>query len=182
MKCTNKIVFELIIGSWGSYNADNERAGGSKWLDLDDFDSWEEIEEELKKEGFKLDGIDKDLFVQDYDSDLDIHDCDHLNPKKMFNVIKKSGILDYKDAYKKALAYVEAYGFESFCEKVEKDGEYWADDYDLFDGDVYDYGYELAHSQKIPECLEGFINYERYGQDDILSGNATETSYGILRG
>ena len=39
----------IVIGSWGSYNACNSRALGSKWLDLADYDEWEEIEEELKK-------------------------------------------------------------------------------------------------------------------------------------
>ena len=41
---------EIVIGSWGSYNACNERALGSSWLDFADYDSWEEIEEELKKQ------------------------------------------------------------------------------------------------------------------------------------
>lgn len=27
----------IVIGSWGSYNECNERALGSKWLDLEDF-------------------------------------------------------------------------------------------------------------------------------------------------
>ena len=44
----------IVIGSWGSYNECNERALGSKWLDLSDYDSWDEIVEELKKEGFEL--------------------------------------------------------------------------------------------------------------------------------
>ena len=39
----------IVIGSWGSYNACNKRALGSKWLNLSDFDSWDEIEEELKE-------------------------------------------------------------------------------------------------------------------------------------
>ena len=28
----------IVIGSWGSYNECNERALGSKWLDLSDYD------------------------------------------------------------------------------------------------------------------------------------------------
>ena len=35
----------IVIGSGGSYNECNERALGSKWLDLEDFESFEEIEE-----------------------------------------------------------------------------------------------------------------------------------------
>ena len=49
----------IVIGSWGSYNDCNERSLGSKWLDLSDYEEWSEIEEELKKEGFQLDGIDE---------------------------------------------------------------------------------------------------------------------------
>ena len=56
---------KIVIGSWGSYNACNERSLGSKWLTLSDYDDWEEIEKELKKEGFILNGIDEELFIQD---------------------------------------------------------------------------------------------------------------------
>ena len=55
----------MVIGSWGSYNECNERALGSKWLDLSDYSDWDEIVEELENEGFELDGIDEELFVQD---------------------------------------------------------------------------------------------------------------------
>ena len=58
----------IVIGSWGSYNECNERALGSKWIDLADYESWEEIEEELKKQGFKLNGIDEELFIQDVEN------------------------------------------------------------------------------------------------------------------
>lgn len=55
----------IVIGSWGSYNECNERALGSKWLDLSDYSDWDEIIEELEEEGFELDGIDEELFIQD---------------------------------------------------------------------------------------------------------------------
>ena len=56
---------KVVIGSWGSYNECNERSLGSKWLTLNDFESYEEIEEELKKEGFELAGIDEELFISE---------------------------------------------------------------------------------------------------------------------
>ena len=31
----------IVIGSWGSYNECNERALGSKWLDLSDYEEWD---------------------------------------------------------------------------------------------------------------------------------------------
>ena len=45
---TNEI--SIVIGSWGSYNECNERALGSKWLNLSDYSDWEEIEQELIKQ------------------------------------------------------------------------------------------------------------------------------------
>lgn len=44
----------IVIGSWGSYNSCNERALGSEWLNLADFESWEEIEEALNKQGWAI--------------------------------------------------------------------------------------------------------------------------------
>ena len=55
----------IVIGSWGSYNACNEKALGSKWLDLSEFSDWDQIVEELEKEGFELKGMDEELFIQD---------------------------------------------------------------------------------------------------------------------
>lgn len=54
---------KIVIGSWGSYNECNERALGSKWLNLSDYTKWEEITEELKKEGFKFTGYIRYAFM-----------------------------------------------------------------------------------------------------------------------
>ena len=54
---TNAI--KIVIGSWGSYNTCNERALGSEWLNLANYKNWDEIAAALKKQGFRLDGIDK---------------------------------------------------------------------------------------------------------------------------
>lgn len=90
---------KIVIGSWGSYNECNERALGSKWLDLSDYSDWDEIVEELKKEGFELDGIDEELFIQDVEGIEDRSvNWDYVNPEKLFNTLKESGVLD--DDYK----------------------------------------------------------------------------------
>ena len=85
---------KIVIGSWGSYNECNERALGSKWLDLSDYDSLDEIVEELKKEGFELDGIDEELFIQDVDGIEDGSiNWDYVNPEELFNTLNASGVL-----------------------------------------------------------------------------------------
>lgn len=50
---TNEI--KLVIGSWGSYNACNDRALGSEWLCLNTYSDWNQIAAALKKQGFRLD-------------------------------------------------------------------------------------------------------------------------------
>jgi len=42
MENTNNQI-QMVVGSWGSYNACNERALGSSWLDLDDYTDWDEV-------------------------------------------------------------------------------------------------------------------------------------------
>ena len=72
--------FEVVIGSWGAYISRNERSLGSDWIDLAKYDSWEEIEEELKNQGFELDGMDEELFIQDMDFKNDGLSGDNTNP------------------------------------------------------------------------------------------------------
>ena len=84
----------IVIGSWGSYNECNERALGSKWLDLSDYSDWDEIVEELKKEGFELDGIDEELFIQDVEGINDnAANWDYVNPETLFNTLNNRAFL-----------------------------------------------------------------------------------------
>ena len=42
---------QIVIGSWGSYNECNERALGSKWICLNNYEDWEEIDEDMAARG-----------------------------------------------------------------------------------------------------------------------------------
>lgn len=140
-------IISIVIGSWGSYNECNERALGSKWLDLSDYSDWDEIVEELKKEGFELDGIDEELFIQDIEGINDSSvNWDYVNPETLFNTLDESGVLtnDYK--YKVFCAFLEVRCFDDFEERVKSHGERWDDDIILWENrDWYDLGYEFLH-------------------------------------
>lgn len=176
----NKI--SMVIGSWGSYNECNDRALGSKWLCLNNYDSWDEIVEELKKEGFKLEGIDEELFVQDIEG---LPSCatkwDYENPKKVFDLLYESGVLtdDYK--YKIMFNYLEVEGWGTWCKLVKEQGDCWDDDIILYENcDWYDLGHILLHEcYEIPEYLEDYIEYERWGEQ-LEYDNFYEVSDGIL--
>lgn len=118
---------EIVIGSWGSYNACNERALGSKWLDLADFDSWEAIEEELTKQGFELNGIDEELFIQDIEGEWGFN-CDYMHPKRLFELMAKADILGDERKEEMANAYIEAQGWNDFVDLVERKENDWDED------------------------------------------------------
>ncbi len=175
----------VVIGSWGSYNECNERALGSKWLCFNDFDSWEEIEEELTKEGFELKGIDEELFIQDYEGFDGGFNCDSMHPKTLFTILHDSGVLEDEEKFKKMVAYLEVRCWTDFVTRVEEDGEDWDNEIYIYEGySVADYGEEkwnsYGYSYNLPDYVTRYIDYEQFGQDDIDNGYAEEYSNGII--
>lgn len=173
----------VVIGSWGSYNACNERALGSKWLDLSDYSDWDEIVEELKKEGFELDGIDEELFIQDVEgiSDNSVN-WDYVNPETLFNTLNESGVLtnDYK--YKVFCAFLEVRCFDDFEERVKSHGERWDDDIILWSGYSWDdYGREVFENcgYKIDNHIDNFFDFDGYGKY-MADGYVSEYSDGLI--
>ena len=174
---------QIVIGSWGSYNACNSKALGSKWLDLANYDTWEEIELELEKEGFDLNGIDEELFIQDIDgfntNDLN---CDYMHPKRFFNLIKESEVLENTYNYSIMEAFLEVKSFDEFEDRVNIYGSNWTDEIHLYQNfDWADYGKEYfdMYGYELPSNLEDFIDFEAYGQY-IGSDYAEEFSNGII--
>ncbi len=171
----------IVIGSWGSYNENNERALGSKWLDLEDFDTYEEIEEELIKQGFELDGIDEELFIQDIEginaSDMN---CDYIHPKDLFELLQEADVISNDKNYELMSAFLEVRTWEDFENRVKGYSD-WTDDIYLYkDTDWYDLGYNLMHDcYQIPDYLESYIDYKRYGED-LQNSGFEEYSEGII--
>lgn len=172
----------IVIGSWGSYNECNERALGSKWLDLSDYSDWDEIEEELKKEGFELDGIDEELFIQDIDG-LPSNSCnwDYTHPKDLFELLQESDVIDDDYKYDTLMAYLEVRSFDDFKERVNRYGSNWDMDIYLYKNqDWYDLGYNFLHDcYQIPDYLDNYIDYEKYG-DELKYDGFEEYSEGII--
>lgn len=172
----------IVIGSWGAYNACNERALGSKWLCLNDYWTWDQIRDELIAEGFKLDGEDGELFIQDIEGlPVNSANWDMVNPKDLFELLYESGVLtdDYK--FKIMSNYLEVMDWRDWRRLVETLGTHWDNDIILYEGcDWYDLGHEFLHDcYQIPEYLEDYIEYERWGKQLEYEG-FYEVSDGIL--
>lgn len=172
--------FEIVIGSWGSYNSKNDRSLGSGWIDLSEYDNWSDIEEELKKQGFQLDGIDEELFIQDMNFKIDGFSGDYTHPKLLFNILKNSGALKDEHKAKEMLAYLEIETWEEFCDLVEEKGEEWDDGF-YFDEDASgaDWAYaqlEESLGKDTFRWLSNYIDFDKYAEDS----NIKETSYGVI--
>ena len=172
----------IVIGSWGSYNSCNRRALGSEWLNLADFESWEEIEEELKKQGFQLKGVDEELFIQDIDGiPSSGTNWDYVHTKDLFETLKESGVLDDNRKYDTMLAYLEVRSLGEFEENVRNHGDRWDDDIHLYKGYSWeDYGKEVFDCccYQMEEHLQDFFDFEAYGR--YMGDCAEEYSDGII--
>ncbi len=160
----------IVIGSWGSYNECNERALGSQWICLNDFEDWSEIENELTKQGFVLNGIDEELFIQDVENfPASGVNWDYVHPQTLFELLKKSGVLEDSNKYEKMDAFCEIEGFTAWEDRVNGYEEDWDEEIYLYpDFGWYDLGYYFLHEVNcvpIPDSLDNYIDYKRYGEE-----------------
>ena len=176
---TNEI--SIVIGSWGSYNACNERALGSQWLNLSNYSNWEDIEEELAKQGFDLNGIDSELFIQYIEGIETSNNWDYENPKRLFELIQESEVLTDSYKFEVMQAYLEIRSFDDWKSLVDSHGHSWDCDIVLYKNmDRYDLGEQLMHEfYNIPEYLDNYIDYEKFGEDLRYDGYE-EYSEGII--
>lgn len=150
----NKI--NVVVGSWGSYNACNERALGSKWLTFNDFSEWEEIEEELVKQGFELEGIDEELFIQDIEG-ISGFNCDYMHPQRLFEILKEAELLEDGSKLQMARAFIEARSWDDFEELVNDNGSSWDDDIYFYK----DKSVEEVLEEMVEECYN--LDFSKLG-------------------
>lgn len=181
----NTNIIRMVIGSWGSYNECNERALGSHWLDFDDYNDWDEIEEELIKEGFELDGIDEELFVQDIEGvPSNSQDWDNTHPQKIFELIKKSGVLDDEYKYELMEAYCEVRSFDEWSNLVHDYEDDWDRDIVFYRNmTMLDVAYEIIDEcydlDKMLGNLSSYFDYSAFARDLSYDGY-TETENGVI--
>lgn len=172
----------MVIGSWGSYNACNERALGSKWLDLSDYECWDEIVKELEEQGFELNGIDEELFVQDIEGiPTDSVDWDYVNPKELFEILKISSVLDDEYKFEIMQAFLEVRSFKEWEGLIEKYDDSWDMDIYLYSNQtMVDVAYNLVEElYNIEGPLANYFDYEAFASDLSYDVYA-ETSYGVI--
>lgn len=158
---------KMVIGSWGAYNAANEKALGSKWLTLSDYTDWEEIEDELREQGFDLDGEDEELFIQDVDGLPTMGEYE--SPQAVFETLYESDVLNDISAREAFDIFCEVRGWDDFKHIVDSHGANWVDYIYIYPGyDWYDLGREMFE-QSYPELLENdvidnYFDFEAYGE------------------
>ncbi len=172
----------MVIGSWGSYNACNERSLGSKWFDLSDYEDWYEIVKELEEQGFELNGIDEELFIQDIEGiPTDGMNWDYVHPKEFFEILKISGVLDDEYKFEIMQAYLEVRPFKEWEGLIERYDDNWDMDIYLYTNQsMLDIAYNIVEEfYNLDGPLANYFDYASFARDLSYDGY-TETSFGVL--
>ena len=141
------------------------------------------LEDALSDQGFELDGIDEELFIQDIDNfPSDATNWDYMHPQRLFEILHESEVLDDSGKYDTLMAFLEVRGFREFEELVDRYGASWDDDiyiYKNYDWD--DYGREMFNccGYEIPDSLLDFFDFEAYGESFKYDG-IEEYSEGLI--
>ena len=109
-------------------------------------------------------------------------DWDYINPKMLFEILNKSGVLQSEYLYTVLCAFLEVRTFDEFAERVERLGNNWDDEVYLYEGyDWEDYGKELfeIYEQRLDDDLIDYFDFEAYGRANGLDC-AQEYSNGII--
>ena len=170
----NRANTKIIFGSWKAYN-DNltDRAFGSKWLDMSDYDTPEDVYEEMHNEGFTDEEL-EETFIQDFESDIDnlFRDCDNVNVEDAMR------ILEMVDDSDNEIEAINAY-LEEVSDNIDEacDAElYWHDGSTL--ADICEEYTRECH--EIPDYLDAYIDWDAMARDWSFDGNWYESSDGVL--
>lgn len=178
----NNLNVKIVFGSWKSYNECNERSLGSKWLDMSDFDSVDEIYHEMKHQGFTDEEL-EETFIQDYESDLNINlfkDCDYINIDEAFNILEKIDFLDEYDI-KVLNALIEVEGEKYVMDLIRNDElERKINNCVFYDGQsLLDVAVGFVEEQYDDEFILRYFNYDKFA-NELSYDNYYETADGVL--
>ena len=179
---TNDI--KMTISYTTHYAENNTKTLASSPLDLSKYNSWEEIREELTKQGFELNEFDNCLVIEDLQNiSEEMSELKQWHPKHVFNLLNNSGVLHDNELFETMEAVIEVCSFNQFVDLVEKLGENWNEGIYLYPGyDWYDFGKMVCECREyqIPEDLEIYIDFEAYGETFSLNANVYSYSNGII--
>ena len=148
--------YKIYVADLAEYNAGNLVG---QWFDLDEYSEPEKLLVAINK---MLNGH-EEFAIHDYELPFDIGEYTPLSEiYETIEIIEDNGTL--------ALAIIEAHGYEELtnisCYILSPP---------MNEGEL---GYYLLEQMVIPEFLEDFIDYQKYGRD--ASFNGIFTAYGFL--
>lgn len=160
------------------YVADLERYNNGylvgKWFDLDDYSDSDDLQEDIQ--GMLDEHDNEEWAIHDYD--FNCSGIDGLGEyEDLEQLIELNDMLNEDD--KKVLAFIEYFGISDVFNV-----SYW-DDVRFYEDieNAYDIGYywmiELG-CYDIPENLEMYIDFEKWGNDYLINASGGITSYGFI--
>lgn len=149
---------EIYVGTYAKYNAGNLEG---VWLDLEEFESYEEFMEAARK--VHDDEADPELMFQDH------VDIPHGMVGETHVALEVWEMLDEMD-YDAACAYVECFG------SWDKDQfrERYLGEFDSARDYVEQYMEETGQLDSLPDWAQSYFDFEAYARDLQLGGDITQ--------
>lgn len=155
----------LVVGSWKAYNECNARGLGSKWLNLEDFEDEEELIQELKEEGF-TDLELEELFIQDYEGNIRLSNCDSINPVHLLKWLREADYFEDDDKADQIIIHSHEVVEEYFLRDLENDD---IPEYYVYEGSKVEYvqsRFENCDAYGVPDWIVKYIDFEQMAEDD----------------
>jgi antirestriction protein len=148
---------EIYVGTYAKYNAGNLEG---VWLDLEEFDSYEEFMEAAR--AIHDDELDPELMFQDHSDIPHSMVCEsHVDPEVW-------QMLDEID-YEAACAYVECFG--SWSREGFQDR--YLGEFDSAQDYVREFLDNTGMLDSLPDWAQGYFDFEAYARDLQLGGEIT---------
>jgi hypothetical protein len=172
---------KMVIGSYGSYAACNERALGTE-IDRADFETWSDVLDELTNRGFDLDGIDEELMLLDVDSDILPYDtATSENMSEMFDAYKEletSGTNFDPDIFWRLCEELSGDIYDVM--RAYRDGILWAGCDDMSDVARRYIDEFYPEIDNLPSFISCHLDYEGIGRDLEIEGHFISTPAGMF--
>ena len=161
------MTINIYVNTWGRYN---DGLVGSGFISLGKMDN-EELAALLKE---RLKDNDPEYFIQDYEGDVGLEESTD------FWMINEA-LYNLDDCNNEMfLAITEFESLTEAIEAIENDFDDYRLHYDV--NSNTDLGYELIEEggQEIPEWMQYYFDYEKFGRDYTLNACGTFTSFGFI--
>lgn len=153
----------VYVGTWSKYNDGNL---DGEWVELSDFDSWEDFEKYAKK--LHSDEKYPELMYQDWDSIPQGLVSEYHLDHKIFDLIRETADFD-EDTLQALWAWISLESIRLNEWDIDDLIEKFNEAYQGYFATEKDFAYYVVENFGYPENMENFFNYDQFATELFIS-------------